>query len=376
MPNRKSRSAERLVLGAIIIFIVAAYALTKPTEDFVEYWASAKLLNAGQNPYSLTGVLQIESPLGWNKAIPLMNLSPPWALPLLLPLRFISSYSLAWFIAEAVLSALLACSVRILLDIYSSGRPVFPQESRWGETVLAFTFYPALLSLKLSQVTTIVLLGFAGFLYFERRKQYGLAGAFLVLASIKPQLGYLIWIALLLNCLRPAEWKVLLSLGSGIGLFSLIALHMRPSAFADYLSLSQSGYLKAWPSALGGLMRIPFGTSEGSFPLQFVPPVAGAIWLLFYWYRHRARWCWSERMPMLITVSLLTTAYGWMFDQVLLLIPIVFLVSTLVSAKGKIPPTAKRLYTLTNVLTIAAASFASGLGFVVAPLLILYALNS
>lgn len=342
----------------------------------MEYWASGRLFISHQNPYSLSDMLRMEHAFGWNKTIPLMNLNPPWALPILLPLGSATSYSLALFISVVILSVILACSVRILLDVYSTGRPVFPEESRWSETVLAFTFYPALLCLKLSQVTTLILLGFAGFLYFEHRKQYALAGACLVLASIKPQLGYLIWIALLLDCLRTANWKVLLSLVVGIGCLSVVALLMRPAVFADYRVLSQSGYLKIWPSALGGLMRVPFGASAKSFPLQFVPPAAGVSWFLFYWYRHRASWRWSERMPMLVTVSLLTTGYGWMFDQVLLLIPVISVVSRLVSTEGKIPPSATRLYTLMNILTIGAASFASGPGFVVAPLIILYVLNS
>ena len=342
----------------------------------MEYWAAGKLFVSDQNPYSLEDILRIERTFGWNKPVPLMNLNPPWALPILLPFRFVTSYSLAWFVSVAALSALLARSVRMLLDVYSSGRPIFPQESRWGETVVGFTFYPALLCLKLAQVTTLALLGLAGFLYFERRKQYGSAGLFLVLASIKPQLSYLFWIALLLDCLRPAKWKTLLSLGLGMASLSLITLLIRPTAFTDYLSLSRIGYVKIWPSALGGLLRIPFGASAQSFPLQFVPPALGVFWLIFYWDRHRARWCWSEQMPLLVTVSLLTAAYGWMFDQVLLLIPIVSIASRLVSAKGKIPASATRLYTLMNVLTIGAASFASGPGFVVAPLLVLYALNS
>jgi hypothetical protein len=274
------------------------------------------------------------------------------------------------------LSGVLALCARILLDVYAEGRRVFPAESRRGETVLAFTFYPALLCLKLAQSTVLVLLGFSGFLYFESRKQYALAGAFLVLAAMKPQLGYLIWIPLFLDCMQTAKWKMLLALTGGIASLSLIVAFMRPGVFKDYLALSQSGYMKIWPSALGGILREPFGASVQSFPLQFLPSAVGMLWFFFYWRRYKANWCWRERMPMLITVSILTSAYGWMFDQVLLLIPVIAIACYLVSIHGKIPRASVRLYTLLNLTTVAAASFASGPGFIVAPLLIVYALQS
>jgi hypothetical protein len=193
---------------------------------------------------------------------------------------------------------------------------------------------------------------------------------------MKPQLGYLIWIALLLDCLRPTKWKMLLGLVAGIGSLSSIVAIMRPAVFREYLALSQSGYLKIWPSALGGILRLPFGASLQSFPLQFLPPAAGMLWFLFYWRRYKVNWCWRERMPMLITISLLTSAWGFMYDQVLLLIPIIAIVCHLVSTQGKIPRDSVGLYSLLNLATIAAASFASGLGFIIAPLLIMYALAS
>jgi hypothetical protein len=56
--------------------------------------------------------------------------------------------------------------------------------------------------------------------------------------------------------------------------------------------------------------------------LQFVPPLVGVGWLAYVWTRHPT-WIWRERLAMLLFVSLLTTAYGWAHDQVVLLIPVV-----------------------------------------------------
>jgi len=53
--------------------------------------------------------------------------------------------------------------------------------------------------------------------------------------------------------------------------------------------------------------------------LPFVPTVLGGIWFLFYWRHHRRTWVWAEQMPVLLMVSLITAAYRWNHDQVVLL---------------------------------------------------------
>ena len=44
------------------------------------------------------------------------------------------------------------------------------------------------------------------------------------------------------------------------------------------------------------------------FWFQFVPPVAGVIWFVLYWRKHRQDWNWQDQMPVLVTASLLTTS--------------------------------------------------------------------
>ena len=49
----------------------------------------------------------------------------------------------------------------------------------------------------------------------------------------------------------------------------------------------------------------------------------GLAWLAWHWRRYRDAWDWSERLPMLLLVSMLTAAYGaWLFDLILLLVPV------------------------------------------------------
>ena len=71
------------------------------------------------------------------------------------------------------------------------------------------------------------------------------------------------------------------------------------------------------------------------FWLQFVAPLIGVLWFVYYWIRHHADWSWKREMPILILVSILTMSYGWTYDYVLLLFVIVFLLIRLLDLNQK-----------------------------------------
>lgn len=360
----------RASLACAVLLLLVLLALAKPLPDFIEYWTSAHLLTSGGNPYSLDAMFQMQKSLGWRGSIPLMNLTPPWALPFIAPLGFCQSYPAAWLGWVLVMAGLLAWSARVILDVYSQGCQLFPQESRRSDALIAFTFYPALLAIVYAQITTVSLGGLALFLHFESRKKHTLAGAALVLASIKPQLLALVWLALLLDVIYSKCWRLAVGFLSGLALLSAAVTLMRPSIWAEYLSLTRSGYMVIWASAIGVFLRIPFGLSDRSFILQFLPLAAGIVWLVGY-YRKHASWVWADRLPAVVTVSILTTAYGWLFDQVLLVIPIVYLCcrfSTTSVFKKLV-----WLYTFVNTATILASIFSVLGGFLAAPILLCYA---
>lgn len=364
---RALKRAERWILLVCVGLIVAGYALTKPLPDFVEYWTSAHEFVAGRSPYSLSPIFQLERALGWAKPVPLMNLTPPWALPLIVPIGPAKSYAIAWVVWVSVLAFIVWWSTKLLLTLYGSGRRVFRSESWASEGVLGFTFLPALICLKYAQITPFALLGLTGFLWFERKGSYGAAGLCLALAAIKPQLLFLFWLALMLWSWRKQEWRVIASFVAGIAAMSGAALLPRGAIFGDYWQLLQTGYMRVWASAFGSLLRFPFRTTA-SFPLQFVAPALGLVWFGFYWRRHGGKWEWQERMPMVVTMSVLTTCYGWTFDEVLLIIPIVAVATHYAATQGRLPQKIARGYTALNIGVFLCVIFDPTLPFVLAPL--------
>jgi Glycosyltransferase family 87 len=368
---RTRQSSKRMkspswILVLCLGLIVIGYAALRPLPDFVEYWASAHQLVAGKNPYSLPEILNLERPLGCSRPVPLMNLTPPWTLPLIAPLGLTKSYSVAWIVWTSTLAFILWSSTRLLLDLYSGGVRVFPSESYAGEAILGFTFFPSLGCLALAQITPFALMGIAGFLWFEERKRYALGGICLALATIKPHLVYLVLLGVLFSSWQKRKSALLFSMASVLSFFGAVAMLMRPSVLADYWALSRSGYMRIFPAALGAMMRYPF-QSRDMFPLQFVPAVFGTIWFLFYWSKHRHGWDWKVQMPVLVTASVLTTAYGWTFDQVLLVIPIVAVAARYVAAQGRLPKRIVVVYTALNIALILGLLFWR-LAFVLAPL--------
>ena len=68
---------------------------------------------------------------------------------------------------------------------------------------------------------------------------------------------------------------------------------------------------------LGTLLRLAFGP-EKVF-LQWLPSIAMTIGLAFYWHVKKKDWTWSEQLPLLVALGLVTSVYSWASDLVLLL---------------------------------------------------------
>ena len=356
------------VLLTLLVAGLFVYARTKPLHDFTEYWAASQQLVGGRNPYSFSESLPIERAVGWSGQ-PLVAMYPPWTLPLIAPVGFIKSYAIAWTVWVCSLTFVLWWSTKVLLGIYAGGQRLFPAETAQSEAMLAFTFFPSLFCMAFAQIAPLVLLGITGFLYFVMRNRYVPAGACLAFVAIKPHLLYLLWPALLLWCWRKRNWWAVISLVCAVTGLLGVALIIRPSLLSDYWRYCQSGYMRDFPSAFGAVLRYTFESgSVASFPLQFVAPAVGAIWFVFYWRKHASDWDWKKHMPMLIAASVLTAAYGWTFDQVVLLAPLVAIVARYVGEKGKLPGWIVAAYTVLNLAVFVLAFRGPAAPYVLAPL--------
>lgn len=328
MPNfiKRNKISYRVILWVILIISVfvlirLAPILTKPeylpSDDFVQFWAGGKLNLQGENPFDPQKIEQSQIAAGGQASgtytISIM-LNPPWAISLVMPFGLLDypSARLTWLIISTLL---LVISSQLLWRIYS-GNP----HQRWLALVVAFIFAPTISVLEVGQISPLVLMGLTGFLYFTiSSRNDWLAGAFLGLASIKPQVAFIFWIALFFWVIRERRWFIIISTTVTVLSLTVIALIVNPHIIQQYLGMLQTYRIPDWASpTIGAYLRFFwFGTEN--FWLQFLPSILGGIWFIYFWYKHHKSWNWVDELPILLLISQLTSSYTWTYDQVILL---------------------------------------------------------
>lgn len=199
-----------------------------------------------------------------------------------------------------------------------------PPQWRSALFPLLFTFWPAVIGVRTGQISALLVLGLAGFLFLVGERRWVAAGACLPLLAIKPQLLHLFWIALALWIVRERRWGVLLGAAGATLSLVTIATAADSGVIGQFLFMAAHEAPQAPASTLGTALRavVAARTGEEHFWLQFMPPALSLVWFLPYWIRKRGNWDWREQAPIVVVVSLATTAYGWIYDDVVLLVPI------------------------------------------------------
>jgi hypothetical protein len=285
------------------------------TRDFVEYWAAARLLVQGGNPYSPDQLLVLQRTAGWRDVQPLIMWNPPWALPFVAPFGLLS-FTTGQFLWLVLHVCLILISAQLLWRIYSTSGQSF--RLAW---LVALTFVPAGWVLIIGQITPLVPAGLAWFLYSERRQNYWAMSASLAVLSIKPHLLYLFWIVFLLWIFEKRPWRLIFAAAlTGLGAVLLPVL-FDTRIYSEYLALYGITEIPKpldWPApTLRNVIRIFFGVDQTW--LQFTPTVMAAAWSIYHWERHKHQWRWHEQLPLLTMVSVTSSIFVWTYDHVVLL---------------------------------------------------------
>ena len=340
-----------LLLAAVVTVII--YVLfqgpstigDKP-DDFVGYWTAGRLIAFQENPYSIDNFIEINQGMGFETIVLLPVYYPPTVLPFLLP------FGLIQFSISRYIWLLLS-----IIGIFLSGFFIWrlfrgPENKRWVVILCILTFTPMYFSLMEGQITFLILLGFVGFLFFVDERKWFIAGFFLTILTIKFQLVYLVWIIAVLWIVHEKRWKVLLGLLTSAAVLLAISIILQPSIIPDYVSfmLSES------PSQCGYVSLSAFFCAisrEGTRWIRYLPPLAGAVWGVIFYLRHKDGWIWKERISIILLVSLMTAPLTWMHDQLLLLIPVIE-IAILIIGFGKIDQKVISVLAVYLIMNIAA----------------------
>jgi len=300
----------------VVLWLIYQRINVFPLDDYLEYWASGRIILAGGNPYAADQMLRIEQPAGWPLDEALMMLNPPWVLPYTIFLGLFS-HPLSRFITFLVQIAIVCWCAVNLWKIYGGNK-----EKEWITWLVVLTFGPILHAVKSGQITILVLLGCVGFLILIHKKMDFWAGVVASFVLVKPQLLYLFFVTLIIWSIARRRYQVLLSVTASIIVSMSITLIFNPSVISQYIVMVREYPLNLWmTSTLGASLRLLIG--EEKYYLQFIPVIFGFLWLGWYLYKTRESFEWVNCLPLIILVSIVTTPYGWITDYAILVISVV-----------------------------------------------------
>jgi hypothetical protein len=272
----QSRSASLVV--AVVLLGWELYLVSDPLhgrpDDYVAFWASARVLQAGGDPYDPAALLAVQRTVHWTEPHAYRVWEPPWTFALCMPFALLP-YRLGrtlWFVIH--LLAIVAAADGAW-RIYG-GDPA----RRGLAWVVAFLFMPTVLVWRTGQLTGLVLLGLVWFLVCQRRRHDVAAGAALALAGMKPHIVHLVWPALLVWCATTRRWRILAG-GFLVGAAAtLFALSYRASLLSDFVAMTLHDPPRQGASTLGTVLRLVSHelVGEDAYGLVFVPPLAGLVW--------------------------------------------------------------------------------------------------
>ena len=297
--------------------------LTSRVEDFGAYWSAAKVARSGENPYDAVQLRPLEAAIDPTRPEPIITWSPPWAISLIIPFSYLDHPAARWNWMLLQLVGVAVCSAVIWRS--HGGNP-----DRVGIAwLLAFSFYPTLQLIALGQMSLFTLAAIVGFLSFVDRKPF-LAGACLAFVLVKPHNVIPFGIAMVFWIIAKRQWQVLFGGLATVVTWTFFALMVHPSFFSLYretMSANPPGFMM--PPTLGTLLRLILH-AEQTLWIPMIPTAIALIWAGWYSWRNQYSWNWQIATPPLLFASVLGSPYGWVYDSVILLIPILSLAAAVV----------------------------------------------
>jgi hypothetical protein len=307
--------AVAVILTALLVYVLATHSAAirrnLAERDSIAYWTAGRLLIHHQNPYDSARVLELERQQGYAEDKPLVLRTPPWSLFVILPLGFLNPLQ-AWMLWTSLSLGSLLIAMRLCWKIY--GDDTIPRNFF---TLVGYSFAPVPACLVAGQMGLVLLLGFVLFLWWQSDRPF-LAGAALLLPFVKPHLLSLFWFALFFWTVARKKREIAIGFAVALMAATGLALLFDPHVFQHYREmLYQASIEYEFIPALSGVLRLLFFRHE--FWVQFIPMSLGLIWCAWFLIRNQRNWNWRRHTPALLVVSVLTTPYAWLTDEVVLL---------------------------------------------------------
>ncbi len=326
-----------ILLGAIF-HLRAAKNLDISTQDshhksnFFTFWLPGYMILKGENPYNETQYLAGHDTFGvtWKP-----NKIFPYPLPLslfMVPLGLLP-LSQAYYAWQIITQIIIAATVFILLEHWKE-----PAHTRLLVPMLAFLLFfgPVYLTLQVGSIGSFALLAvLISLLLFEKQKSLA-AGAFLSLTMFKPPQGITILLLVGIWLVARKDWKAIQGIIFGGLAILIIGMIQDPLWVIKFREASQS-VMDRTQGIQSNVWAYSYLICGGSSPCSTLLGGLSALTLLglggFFLWRNHARLSVWEAFNIIIPISFVSTIYLWVYDQILYVIPIVWIVGTLVERK-------------------------------------------
>ncbi len=351
-------------LAAFVGLVLVAHELTKRnivevpygasgTRDLCAFWSAYQLFSQGENPYDPTALCRVEEQVRGAPGDCYKFLNPPWMLPLLSPVLFLSfpASAIVWFVLNIAMATLAAWFAWRSV----SNRKISPLVI----TALGLVFFPNFGVLYWGQFGLFITLGVACFLWAQRHNHPVIAGLGLVPATIKPHPLYLFFFVLLLYLLGKRQWKTVAALSLSVLGLALFSEWQVSGIINHWLTGVRTGpVFYAYSPVLGDFVRDVASDTFGD--LWWVNAVVPLITLVAtggVYFSRRLSDSFLNLIPRVLCLSFITAPYSNVHDFALLLILQVQLVARSLDDKRLHP---HRFWIWSTLLAIQLLLFVGG----------------
>ncbi len=228
-----------------------------------------------------------------------------FAYPIYVSLFLLPTVNLAFGQVRMIASVVMAVALAIGLPLWLGF--IGWQLTRWKVVVLVLLVLscsPAVQALDMQQISTLVCAFIAAGSFLLRRRAYALAGIFFALATVKPQMVFLLYLWLLLWTL--SKWRermnLLLSFSAAVAALTLAGEWMVPGWVGQFIS-AMAAYRHYAGDSAQSIFEMSFGHVLGHFVAFAV--LCGLAIACFSWRMEPAD---SPKFSYAVAVVLATSA--------------------------------------------------------------------
>lgn len=318
-----------LIIGMVFVISRLSGETDPRDTNFSFFWLAGKMILNGENPYDEAQYLAGHDlyQINWEP-----NKIFPYPLPLAIfciPLGFLS-LDQAYLLWRIITLCIVAMTVFILINQWERAAqrrlflPLF---------IAMFFFGPVYLTLRTGSIGAfpLLIILFACLLLKNEKSFY--AGILLSLTILKPPQGLTILLLAGIWFLARRDWKAIYGIGAGGLALLIIGLIQDPlwlmkfrEASAAVMDRTQGIHSNVWAlSYLACKGASVCSTMLGAVSSASILGLSGFL----LWKRQAQATVW-EAMSFIIPMGFITTVYLWEYDQILYVIPIIWVVGTLV----------------------------------------------